>query len=116
MENKFGLSGFIDDDNSNWEKVGEGVKRKIMGFNKDLMMAVVEFKKGSVGYLHKHIHSQVSFIAKGSVEVTINMEKKKLKQGDVFFIEPNIEHGVLALEDSTLVDAFTPYREDFISS
>ena len=27
---------------------------------------------------------------------------------------PDIEHGVVALEDSVLLDIFTPVREDFL--
>lgn len=114
MEKQFGMSGFIFNDNYQWETVGEGVRRKIMGFNKDLMLVLVQFAKGSVGYIHKHYHSQVSYITKGSFEVTLGNEKKIQKAGDVYFLEPNIEHGVVALEDSELIDVFSPYREDFV--
>ena len=113
MENNFGKTGFVFQDNSEWEIVWEGVKRKILAYDKDLMLAVFEFKKGSIGTLHKHPHKQVGYLVKGSFEVTINGEKKILKTGDAYLILPNIEHGVLALEDSILVDVFTPYREDF---
>ncbi|MCX7797388.1 MAG: cupin domain-containing protein [Melioribacter sp.] len=115
MDNNFGLTGFIFNDDIQWENVGEGVRRKILAYDKDLMLTAVEFKKGAVGYLHKHPHKQVSYIVSGSFEVTINGEKKIQKAGDVYFIPSNIEHGVLALEDqSLLIDVFTPYREDFI--
>jgi quercetin dioxygenase-like cupin family protein len=97
-----------------WETVGEGVRRKIMGYDKDLMLVLVEFKKGSIGYLHKHPHTQVSYLVSGSFEVTVGQNKKTQKTGDCYFIPPNIEHGVVALEDSCLIDVFTPHREDFI--
>ena len=113
MESNFGKTGFVFQDNSEWETVWEGVKRKILAYEKDLMLAVFEFKKGSIGTLHKHPHKQVGYLVKGSFEFTINNEKKILKTGDSYLILPNIEHGVLALEDSVLVDVFTPYREDF---
>ena len=114
MEDKFGMSGFLYNNDYEWENVGEGVRRKILGYNKDLMLVIVEFKKGSVGYIHKHMHSQVSYLISGSFEVNIGSEKKILKAGDVYFIEPNIEHGVVALEDGSLMDVFTPHREDFV--
>ncbi|OGV10608.1 MAG: cupin, partial [Stygiobacter sp. RIFOXYA2_FULL_38_8] len=96
------------------ETVGQGIRRKIMGYNKDLMLVLVEFKKGSIGYVHKHYHSQVSYLITGSFEVTIGSEKKIQKAGDVYFLEPNVEHGVVALEDSSLIDVFAPHREDFV--
>ncbi len=46
MESQFGMSGYIYNNNYEWETVGEGIRRKIMGYNKDLMLVLVEFKKG----------------------------------------------------------------------
>jgi quercetin dioxygenase-like cupin family protein len=105
---------YIYNEEVEWEQVTEGVRKKILGYDKDLMLVYVEFKKGSIGYLHKHYHTQVSYITGGSFEVNINGEKKVQKAGDCYFLPPNIEHGVVALEDSSLIDVFTPMREDFI--
>ncbi|MGK9369317.1 cupin domain-containing protein [Melioribacter sp. Ez-97] len=114
MEKDFGITGFVENENYQWENVGEGVKRKILGYDKDLMLVLVEFDKGAVGYAHKHPHKQISYIVKGSFEVEIEGQKKVLKAGDVFFVQPNLNHSVVALEDSALIDVFNPYREDFI--
>ena len=97
-----------------WQKVGEGVQRKILGYDPQLMMTHVRFKKGSIGPVHKHVHRQVTFVEHGSFEVYIGMEKKILTKGDCFFIPPDVDHGVIALEDGGLVDVFTPTREDFL--
>jgi quercetin dioxygenase-like cupin family protein len=72
------------------------------------------FKKGGVGSIHHHIHTQGSYVESGVFEVIIGDEKKILKQGDVFFIPPSIDHGVVALEEGVLVDSFNPMRADFI--
>jgi quercetin dioxygenase-like cupin family protein len=114
MAEQFGKAGFIYNNDYEWETVGEGVRRKILGYNKELMLILVEFKKGSVGYLHKHYHTQASYLVSGSFEVNINGEKKIQKAGDAYFLLPDIEHGVVALEDSSLIDVFTPHREDFV--
>lgn len=105
---------FIETDTVEWENLGNGVKRKILGYNSEIMMVYVEFKKDSIGYLHKHPHTQVSYIESGSFEVQVGNEKNILRKGDCYFVPPNIEHGVVALEDSTLIDVFSPAREDFL--
>lgn len=97
-----------------WEPLGGGVKRKILGYDDQLMMAVVRFEKGAVSSLHHHIHRQVSYVTSGKFEVTIDGDKKILEQGDSFFVAPGLVHGVVALEEGSLVDIFTPAREDFI--
>jgi|SRR5450759_256760 quercetin dioxygenase-like cupin family protein len=97
-----------------WEAVTDGVQRKILGYGPDLMLVHVKFKKGSIGYVHKHPHRQVSYIESGSFEVNIGGKKKIQRAGDCYYLPADIEHGVVALEDSSLLDVFTPAREDFL--
>jgi len=105
---------FIASDKIAWESVGQGVQRKILGYDDQLMMAHVQFEKGAIGTVHHHIHRQVTFVESGVFEVTINGEKRKLKKGDSFFVEPDAPHGVMALEAGSLIDVFAPVREDFL--
>lgn len=94
---------------------GEGVTRKILTYTKELMMVEVTFQKDAVGAIHTHPHLQISYIAKGSFEVTMGDEKKVLNQGDSFYVPSDLAHGVVALEDSVIIDVFNPMREDFIN-
>jgi quercetin dioxygenase-like cupin family protein len=106
--------GLIPSGDIIWENVGQGVRRQILGFDPQLMMVRVEFEKGAIGYMHRHAHRQVTYVAEGVFEVQMIEEKRVLNRGDCFFIPPDIDHGVVALERGTLIDVFTPVREDFI--
>lgn len=97
-----------------WENVGANIDRQIVGFDDHLMMVVVRFKKGAVGYLHQHFHSQATYIAEGIFEVTIENQIETLIKGDSFFVFSNKTHGVVCVEDGILVDVFNPKREDFL--
>lgn len=105
---------FIEDAAIAWETVGEGVKRKIVAYDEHLMIVKVEFQKGGIGALHQHYHSQITHIESGMFEIRIGDDKKLLKAGDAYQIPPNIVHGALCVESGVLIDAFSPYREDFI--
>jgi len=94
--------------------LGSGVSRKILAHVPSIMMVEVNFIKGAVGEIHAHVHEQISYIIKGSFEVNIDGKKEIIKAGDTFYVLPNVLHGVLALEDSTILDVFTPQREDFL--
>ncbi|HAV23024.1 MAG: cupin [Ignavibacteria bacterium RIFCSPLOWO2_02_FULL_55_14] len=107
---------FVLGEKIKWENVGEGVQRRILGYDDQLMMIAVQFQKGSIGYVHKHPHRQVTYIESGSFEVKIGKDTQTLRKGDCYFIPPNIEHGVVALEESSLVDVFTPCREDILAA
>lgn len=113
---KTGRTGFILNDEFDWENVSDGVIRKILAYDKDIMSVVYKFRKGAVGSLHHHPHKQIGYLVSGSFEVTLSGEKKILKTGDSYFTLPEIEHGVTALEDSILIDVFTPCRMDLITN
>ena len=105
---------FINSEDVVWEQADEGVERKILSYDGQVMMVCVRFEKDAIGTLHHHIHRQVSYVASGSFEVTIDDTTSVLKQGDSFFVAPGLIHGVRALEQGMLVDVFTPARLDFI--
>ncbi|HEY5563084.1 MAG TPA: cupin domain-containing protein [Clostridiaceae bacterium] len=93
----------------------EYTQRKVMGSTSSLMLVEITFKKDGVGATHSHeAHEQVSYIVKGSFEVTLGDEVKVLKAGDSFSAGFNVPHGVKALEDSIIIDSFTPLRQDFL--
>lgn len=97
------------------ENVAPGMNRQIMGYDDKILLAKVDFEKGGIGSLHNHHHSQVTYVVNGSFEVTIGDEKKVLNGGDSFYIPPMVMHGAICLEAGTLIDVFSPVREDFFT-
>ena len=111
----FGAStNFLFGDHLDWEVVGEGLKRKIMGYDDKIMLVKVHFEIGAVGILHEHYHSQVTYIESGAFDVTIGGETKRLVGGDSFYIPPHVMHGAICKESGVLIDVFSPIREDFM--
>ena len=94
--------------------VDGGLIRKLMGYDGQLMLLEIKFNAGSIGYQHKHIHSQASYVVSGVFEVTINDVTKILRAGDGFYVEPDVLHGATCLEEGILIDTFSPMRQDFL--
>lgn len=94
--------------------LGEGLTRKILAHDGKMMAVEVSFKKGSIGALHTHEHEQISYVLEGKFELNMAGEKSIITKGDTYYTKPNLEHGVVALEDGKLLDIFTPQREDFL--
>ncbi len=94
--------------------VAEGVERKILASAGKLMTVEVTFKKGAIGALHSHPHEQISYIIKGKFEFEIGDKKHMLNAGDSYYVYPDVVHGIKALEDSVILDVFTPQRDDFL--
>lgn len=97
-----------------WEQAGEGVLRKVYGYDNQLMMVVVKFEVGAVGDLHEHPHSQATYVESGAFEMTIGEEKKVIRKGDGYYIPPHVVHGCVCLEAGVLIDSFSPQRADFL--
>ena len=110
------LAAFVEDNSMEWEVIAPCMKRKIMSYDSRLMLVKVAFEKGGIGVLHQHHHSQISYVQSGVFEVEIDNVKKIMKEGDVFYVAPNLIHGAICKEDGMLIDVFSPMREDFIAT
>ena len=97
------------------ESVGEGVQRRVLSYSDNIMVVEVNFKKNSIGAVHSHTHEQCSYVKKGKFEFEIDDKKEIVEEGDSIYFSPNSKHGTLCLEEGTVIDIFTPKREDFLS-
>ena len=79
-----------------------------------MMSVEVTFEAGAVGAVHTHPHEQISYVAEGRFEFTMNGETTVIEKGDSYYVAPNVPHGVTALTAGVLIDIFTPQREDFL--
>lgn len=105
---------FLFENATEWEPAGEGVCRQVMAYDGQIMLVKVRFEQGAVGAVHTHYHSQASFVAGGRFEVEIGGQKRILVAGDSFYVAPDLRHGVVCLEAGTLIDTFSPMRQDFL--
>ncbi len=105
---------FIFDADNPWYDAGGGSQRQILGYNDNIMMVKVKFRKGDVGAMHSHPHTQVTYVASGKFEFTVGGVTKVVSAGDALYKQPNIEHGCVCLEDGILIDCFNPMRETFL--
>ena len=105
---------FIFEAETAWHDAGGGAERQILGYNDNIMMVKVKFKKGQVGAMHSHPHSQVTYVASGKFEFTVGDVTKVVEAGDALYKQPNIPHGCVCLEDGILIDCFNPMRDNFL--
>ena len=107
---------FVRGADTPWDRTNDvGLRRQILGHGPDLMMVRVEFEPGAVAALHHHPHRQASYVIAGRFEVTVDGERTELGPGDCFFVAADRVHGVVAPEGGTIIDAFTPAREEFLA-
>jgi len=98
-----------------WEKLGGGVSRKFLGYDNQIMMVQVKFETGALGAPHQHFHTQATYCVSGKFEFEIDGIKQIIAAGDGVYIQPNLLHSAVCLEEGMLIDTFSPVREDFLS-
>lgn len=106
---------FTENKNVPAHDLGQGVTRKILSYSDSLMTVELHFQKGAVGASHSHPHEQIGYIVSGRlVYQEEGCPDKELQTGDTYYVKPNAVHGIEALEDTVLLDVFTPARQDFL--
>ena len=94
--------------------LGGGVSRRVLAYTDQLMIVEVNFEAGGVGSVHTHPHCQNTYVKSGRFQFTIDGEAVEVGPGDTIAFPSDIPHGTLCLEAGTLLDIFTPMREDFV--
>jgi quercetin dioxygenase-like cupin family protein len=92
-----------------------GLKRRVLAYNDKLFLVEHEMVKGWVGAVHSHPHEQVVYVVHGHLKVTCQGKTFELRTGDSFVVRGGVEHGASAIQDSVVIDVFTPFREDYIA-
>lgn len=92
-----------------------GLKRRVLAYNEKLFLAEHEMVKGWVGTVHSHPHDQIVYVVHGHLKVTCHGKTFEVRTGDTFVVRGGVEHGASAVEESLVIDVFTPWREDYIA-
>ena len=78
-----------------------------------ITMAQVLVLKGCIVPMHQHVNEQITTVNDGRVRFVIDGAEKVLGPGEVVQIGPNVPHSAEALEDSSLLEVFSPVRSDW---
>ncbi len=78
-----------------------------------ISFGLVNIEAGSNLPLHHHPHEQITYILEGELEMEIGGQKMLLTQGCFSVIPSNVPHSAIAYKDCTVIDVFSPVREDY---
>ena len=92
----------------------EGVTRQVLADHPEMMVVAFRFQENAEGKLHNHPHIQSTFVKTGRFRFSLDGVETEYGPGDSFVIPSNAVHGCVCLEAGTLVDCFTPRRDDFL--
>jgi len=95
-------------------QVQPGMIRSVLSHGERLMLVEVVLDRGVTVSTHAHPHEQASYVVRGSVLFQVGDNDFALAAGESCLIPSGVAHSAEALSDCTLVDAFSPPRDDFL--
>lgn len=94
-------------------KALEGVYRRTLIYNDNMMLCLFILKKGAEIPLHNHKETQIGYIISGKLKFFTEDNEFIAKEGDSYVFNPNEKHGASILEDTEVIDVFNPSRDDY---
>ena len=90
-----------------------GIYRKTLVYNKTIMLCHFSLNKNSRVPLHSHSEDQIGYVITGKLQFETVKGKYTVEAGDSYIFESNEQHGAIILEDSEVIDIFSPARDDY---
>ncbi len=103
----------IHPDDASMTAPEQGLRRQVMSFTPQMMLVRHKMIKGWVGAKHQHPHEQMVYVVSGRIVLESPLGKVEAATGDSFMVPGHTDHQAWALEDSEVLDIFTPFREDY---
>ena len=74
-------------------------------------------RAGAVVPSHHHVHEQVANVLAGRLRFVVGGDEQIVSAGESVFIPSEVPHAVEALEDSVVLDVFSPgQRDDWVEA
>ena len=96
------------------EQLTESIERRMIVGSKEMLVRW-EFRKGAVAARHSHPHEQIVMMVKGKLRLVVGSTEIVMESDDIVVIPPHTPHEAHAIENTIVIDVFSPPREDFIS-
>ena len=89
-----------------------GVERTTLVSGDSMTLVRVEVVAGAEVPEHTHPHDQAGTVVRGRIRIRLGDETTEVAAGGSYMIPGELPHFVEAIEDSTLIEVFSPEREE----
>jgi len=98
-----------------WIEICPGIKRQTVANGKMMYQMTAHLEAGSKMPAHRHPQEQIVHILKGRMRLIVNGTPHELTEGDSFYLASNVPHGVETIEDTRVLDTFSPPRDEYLA-
>jgi quercetin dioxygenase-like cupin family protein len=98
-----------------WIEICPGIKRQTVTSGKTMYQMLALLDAGSKMPEHRHSQEQIVHILEGRMRLIVEGTPHELKTSDSFYLASNIPHGVETIEDTRVLDTFSPPRDEYLA-
>ena len=105
---------FYKFNNDGFQNVLEGIAIKTLLVGDKMLFAEFHMEKGSRLPIHSHPQEQAGRLLQGKIILSIGDERSELMPGDCWIVPGHREHSAEVVEESIVIEVFSPVREDYL--
>jgi quercetin dioxygenase-like cupin family protein len=98
-----------------WIEIAPGIRRRTITTGTTMYQMRAELKAGSRLPEHHHPQEQIAHVVSGRMRLIVAGVPHELGAGESFYIGSNVPHGVETIDDTAVLDTFSPPREDYLA-
>jgi quercetin dioxygenase-like cupin family protein len=105
----------VEQAHDRWITMVPGIRRRTVAAGHQMMQMLVELDVGSHLPEHQHPHEQITHVLRGRLRLTVAGVPHELVPGQSLCIPGEAPHCADTLEDTLVIDTFSPPREDLLA-
>ncbi|MGQ4875065.1 MAG: cupin domain-containing protein [Promethearchaeota archaeon] len=106
--------GPINKDNVNPVNPLEGIYRKTLTYNDDVMLCYFLLEKDAKIPMHNHEANQIGYVISGKIKFLTETRGNFIaKAGDSYVFDSMEKHGAEIIETAEVIEVFAPTRDDY---
>lgn len=98
-----------------WIDICPGIKRQTVTSGKTMYQMVATLEAGSKMPEHHHPQEQIVHILEGRMRLIVEGKPHEMKTGDSFYLGSHVSHGVETIEETRVLDTFSPPRDEYLA-
>ena len=98
-----------------WIAICPGIKRRTIAHGEKMYQMLAQLDAGSRMSPHQHPHEQIAHVLSGRMRLIVDGTPHELIAGQAFYLASNVPHGVETIEETMVLDTFSPPREDLLA-
>jgi quercetin dioxygenase-like cupin family protein len=98
-----------------WIEICPGIKRQTIAAGPHMYQMLAKLDAGARMPEHKHPQEQIAHVLQGRLRLIVRGEPREIGPGESLYLASNEPHGAEVDEDTTVLDTFSPPRDEYLA-